>query len=150
MTSNQERATTLILALRSAVERDLSALRNLLTDDVRAWTPALATSSRDELLAELDGRDGTFDDIAVTFNPLDVGGEFAGVEWTVEMTHAGAITLDETTTIEPTGLRITLHGVTIAEFADDRICSLRQYWDEMEILEQLGVVNRHEVRGERD
>ena len=42
--------------------------------------------------------------------------------------------------IEPSGTRVTLHGVTVAELHGERICSLRQYWDEIAVLEQLGVL----------
>lgn len=38
--------------------------------------------------------------------------------------------------VEPTGTRITLNGVTVAEFRGDRICSIRQYWDELAVFEQ--------------
>jgi ketosteroid isomerase-like protein len=41
--------------------------------------------------------------------------------------------------IEPTGTRVTVHGVTVAEFHDERICSFRQYWDEFAVLEQIGL-----------
>ena len=34
-----------------------------------------------------------------------------------------------------------VHGVTVAEFLGDRICSVRQYWDEFAVLEQLGVMS---------
>lgn len=37
-------------------------------------------------------------------------------------------------------MRVTLHGITVAEFAGDRIRSFRQYWDEVELLEQLALV----------
>ena len=57
MTSNHERATTLVRALHAAIDRDRQALQDTLTDDVRAWSPALATASRAELLEELDRRD---------------------------------------------------------------------------------------------
>ena len=60
------------------------------------------------------------------------------------MTHTGELDLAGGMTVEPTGLRITLHGVTVAEFRDDRICSLRQYWDELAALEQLGVLGEEE------
>jgi SnoaL-like polyketide cyclase len=72
--------------------------------------------------------------------PLDVGGDYACVEWTVDMTHTGAITLADQRSIEPSGIRVTLHGVTVAEFHGDLICSLRQYWDEFAVVEQLGVL----------
>jgi hypothetical protein len=42
--------------------------------------------------------------------------------------------------IDPTGLRLSLHGVTVAEFDGDKIASFRQYWDEVELLEQLALL----------
>ena len=143
MTSNQLRAVTLVRALRAAIERDRETLQGLLTHDVRAWSPALSTASLDELFDELDRRDHAFTDVALDVSPLDVGGDYACVEWTVQMTHSGTTVLTDDMTIEPSGIRVTLHGVTIAEFVGDRICSVRQYWDEHTVLEQLGVIRRH-------
>ena len=147
MTSNQERATTLERALRAGIGGDPDTLQAVFTDDVRAWTPALSTSSRDELIAELDHRDDAFTDVELDVVPLDVGGDFACVEWSVNMTHSGTITLDERT-IAPTGIRVALHGVTVAEFHGERICSLRQYWDEFAVLEQLGLMAGAPASGE--
>src|SRR4051812_49967949 len=53
--------------------------------------------------------------------PLDVGGDYAAAEWCVAMTHTGPLVLADGVELEPTGLRVTLHGVTVAEFEDDRI-----------------------------
>jgi hypothetical protein len=141
MSSNAERAETLADALRAGLARDREVLQRLLTDDVRAWTPSVATTSLSELLDELDRRDPAFEDIDLNIAPLDVGGDFACVEWTVEMTHAGAITLADDRRVEPTGVRVTVHGVTVAEFEGARICSVRQYWDEFALLDQLGAPN---------
>ena len=140
MTSNEARATTLARALRAGIEGDRDTLQAVFTDDVRAWTPALSTTSLSELIDELDRRDDAFSDIELDVVPLDVGGDYACVEWSVDMTHSGTITLADDKSIEPTGIRVTLHGVTVAEFHGDRICSLRQYWDEFAVLEQLGVL----------
>ena len=142
MTSNEHRATTLVRALRAAIARDRQTLRELLTDDVRAWSPALSTASLDELFNELDQRDEAFTDIELDVAPLDVGGDYACVEWTVEMTHSGTTVIADDVTVEASGIRVTLHGATIAEFLGDRICSVRQYWDEHTVLEQLGVLGR--------
>ena len=142
MTSNEHRGTTLIRALRAGIDRDHQTLHDLVTDDVRAWSPALSTSSIDELIDELDRRDEAFSDVNFDAAPLDVGGDHACVEWTVEMTHSGTIMLTNDTNIDASGIRVTLHGVTIAEFVGERICSLRQYWDEHTVLEQLGVLTR--------
>ena len=112
----------------------------MFTDDVRAWTPALSTTSLDELIDALDRRDDAFSEMALELTALDVGGDFACVEWAVDMTHSGTVTLGDQRNIEPSGVRVTLHGVTVAEFHGDRICSLRHYWDESAVLEQLGVL----------
>jgi ketosteroid isomerase-like protein len=139
MTSNAVRAETLVRALRASIEGDRTAMSELYTDDVTAWTPALSAASRDELAAEFGRRDDAFSDIDVDVLPLDVGGDFACAEWSVTMTHSGALTLAGGV-IQPTDLRVTIHGATVAEFRGDRICSLRQYWDEFAVLEQLGLL----------
>jgi hypothetical protein len=143
MTSNEGRATTLVTALRGGIERDRETLAGSCTDDVHVWTPTLSTASLADLIAALDQRDEAFSDVELRVAPLDVGGDYACVEWTVEMTHSGRITLGDDLNIEPSGIRVTLHGVTVAEFTDDRICALRQYWDERDVLEQLGVLTRN-------
>jgi ketosteroid isomerase-like protein len=130
----------LVGALRAGIAGDREALQALFTDDVRAWTPALSTASLSELIGALDRRDDAFSEMSLDVMPLDVGGDFACVEWTVDMTHSGSLALADRRSIEPTGIRVTLHGVTVAEFDGDRICSLRQYWDEFAVLEQLGVL----------
>ena len=140
MTSNQERADALIAALRAAVDRDGDALARLMTDDVRVWTPALSTSTLGELVEELNQRDEAFSDVQFTAAALDVGGDHACVEWTVEMTHSGPLEVGPDVTVEPTGTRVSVHGATVAEFEAERICSVRQYWDEFTVLEQLGAV----------
>jgi ketosteroid isomerase-like protein len=138
MSSNAARAATLERALRAGVDGDREALRALFTDDVRAWTPALSTSSLNELIEALDLRDDAFSDIELVVSSLDVGGDYACAEWSVEMTHYGRVVLGEQG-VEPTGTRVSLHGITVAEFLGDRICALRQYWDEFSMFEQIGL-----------
>jgi predicted ester cyclase len=140
MTRNGERALVLTRALEKSFDHDAS-VGDLYTDDVRAWTPAVSTSSLSELLAEVGRRDDAFSDVHVEVTALDVGGEFACAEWTVSMTHTGPFTLAAGSVVEPTGNRLTLYGVTVAEFSGARICSLRQYFDRLSLLEQLGLLS---------
>jgi ketosteroid isomerase-like protein len=139
VTTNEARATTLARALRAGIAGDREAVAAACTPDVRMWAPALSASSLTELLDALDTRDTAFSDIELEITPLDVGGDFACVEWTVRMTHTGALELGGGTTLDATNERVTVNGATIAEFDGDRICALRQYWDEFAVLEQLGV-----------
>ena len=140
MTSNAVRADILVRALRAGIGHGGAPIAELYTDDVRAWTPALSTTSRSELLAEFERRDDAFSDIELEVTPLDVGGDYACAEWSVSMTHSGPLTVAAGTVVEPTGVRVTLYGVTVVEFRGEQICSLRQYWDEFSIFEQLGLL----------
>jgi ketosteroid isomerase-like protein len=142
MTTSEVRAGMLVRALRASITGDREAVSELYTDDVKAWAPALSASSAAELAAEFERRDDAFADIQLAVAPLDVGGDYACVEWSVTMTHAGPLTLPDGYVVEATGLAVTINGATVAEFEGDRICSFRQYWDEFSVLEQLGLVSR--------
>jgi ketosteroid isomerase-like protein len=48
--------------------------------------------------------------------------------------------LDEDVAVEPTGRRLELRGVVVAEFEGDRIRHFRQYWNEVELLDGLGLL----------
>jgi ketosteroid isomerase-like protein len=141
MTSNAERGNALVRALRAGVAGDRATLEQLCTPDVRVWAPALAGSSLSEVLALLERRDDAFSSVALDVSPLDVGGDYACAEWTVTMTHTGSLSLADHGVVEPTGLQLTVNGVSVAEFRGEQICSVRQYWDELTVFEQLGLLH---------
>jgi ketosteroid isomerase-like protein len=141
MTPNATRAATLVRALHAALGGDITTVRELCTDDVKAWAPALSVGSLAELIAEIERRDDAFSDIELDVAPLDVSGDYACAEWSLAMTHAGRLVLGDGMAIEPSGVRVALHGATVAEFREQRICSVRQYWDEFAVLEQLGALS---------
>jgi ketosteroid isomerase-like protein len=142
VTSSSARASTLERALRASIEGDSGVVAELYTDDVKVWAPALSVSSARELAEEFERRDDVFSDIELEVFPLAVSGDYACAEWTVAMTHSGALVMTDGLVVEPTGIRVTINGATVAEFHRDRICSLRQYWDEFGVLEQLGLLSR--------
>ena len=141
MTSNATRAEAIVRALRAAIEGDRDAMAQLVTDDVKVWAPSVGASSRADLLASVGRRDDSFSAIELVATPLDVGGDYAAAEWSATMTHTGPLTLRDGAMVDATGLVITVYGVTVAEFDGDRICSLRQYWDELAVFEQLGLLH---------
>ena len=99
----------------------------------------LDVTSRDDLAADLRGREAAFSDLDLTLDPIDAVGDKLIAEWRVAATHSGPLVLDELE-LEPTGRRIELRGVFIAEFEGDRIRAFRQYWDEAELLDGLGLL----------
>jgi hypothetical protein len=142
VTSNAARAGVLVRALRAGIEGDRDALAGVVTDDVLAWSPAVSAGSLAELVDALVHRDEVleaFSDVELVATALDVGGDHGCAEWSLALTHSGPLTLGPEAVVAPTGLRVVLHGVTVAEFRGGRICSLRQYWDESSLSDQLGV-----------
>jgi ketosteroid isomerase-like protein len=136
MTKADTHADVLRRALKTSVLGDVAAARDLYTKDVRAWSPALDVWSREELLAQQFSHFDAFTDIEVDAN-VDVVGERAYAEWKITATHSGPFAVDDIV-VEASGNRLSLHGVTVAEFEGDRIAALRQYWDERELIAGLG------------
>ncbi len=137
MASNADRAATLVRALEASIVGDSTVIADLYTDDVKGWAPELAVSSAAELAVEFEDRDGAFSEVELDVSPFDVAGDRACVEWIVTLTHSGPLALDDDVVIDPTCVRVSLHGVTVAEFEGQRIASFRQYWNEAELMEQL-------------
>jgi ketosteroid isomerase-like protein len=137
MASNAERAKTVGRALEANLRGDSTVVAELYTDDVKGWAPGLDVSSAAALAVELEDREEAFSDIELEVSPLDVSGDRACVEWTARMTHSGPLAIDDDVVIDPTGARVTLNGVTVAEFDGERIRSFRQYWDEAALREQI-------------
>jgi ketosteroid isomerase-like protein len=139
MTDTAARVEVLRDALRAAATGDQALIERVYTEDVSGWSPVLDVTSRDDLAADLRGREAAFSDIDLTLDPIDAVGDKLIAEWRVAATHSGPLVLDELE-LEPTGRRIELRGVFIAEFEGDRIRTFRQYWDEAELLEGLGLL----------
>src|SRR5215204_5978817 len=106
----------------------------------------MSTVSLSELMDEFDRRDDAFSDIELEVSPLEVGGEYACVEWSASMTRTGQIEVADGNGCGPDGCGVTLHGITVAEFRGERICALRQYWDELSAFDQLGLLSDGALR----
>jgi ketosteroid isomerase-like protein len=136
MPDTAARAEVLRDAMLAAVTGDLAAIGRAYTQDVTGWSPVMEVVSRDDLA----GRAGAFSDVDLVLDPVDAVGDKLIAEWRVAATHTGLLTLDEELALEPTGRRIELRGVVIAEFQGDRIRRFRQYWNEVELLDGLGLL----------
>jgi ketosteroid isomerase-like protein len=140
MTTNAQRAAALVRGIEASVAGDSSVIAELYTFDVKGWSPAMSVGSAAELAGEFEDREDAFTDIELDVRPLDVSGDRACAEWVATATHSGPLVVDDELAIEPTGLRCRLRGVTVAEFDGGRIRSFRQYWDEVSLIEQLGLL----------
>jgi ketosteroid isomerase-like protein len=139
MPTDAQRAAALVRGIEASVAGDSSVIADLYTNDVTAWSPSMSVSCAAELAGEFEDRAGAFTDIILDVMPLDVSGDQACAEWVATVTHSGPIVVDDDVVLQPTGVQCSLHGVTVAEFEGDRISSFRQYWDESEVLAQIGL-----------
>jgi hypothetical protein len=137
----EARTARVLRAIEATVAGDTSAVTELFTEDVVACSPMVATSSRVELAVELEDGHEAFSDIEVTAGGCVVAVEDrVCAEWVATATHTGLLALPDGALVPATDRRVTLRGVTVAEFAGDQICAVRHYWDEMELLAGLGLL----------
>jgi len=139
---DDERRTCLVRALEATVAGDSSAVDELFTADVVAWSPTISVRSRVELAVEIEDHEESFSDIELTTRPVVVAHAWACAEWVVSAIHSGPLVRRDDAPIEPTGRRISIRGVTVAEFDGSRICAVRHYWDEVELLANLGLAHQ--------
>jgi ketosteroid isomerase-like protein len=133
------RAPIVRSALEAAVTGDEAPVERGYTDDVTGWSPTATASSRADLVADLRGHKGVFSDVDLALDAVDEVGDKVIAEWRVAATHTGALELDDLR-LDATGRRVEVRGVLIAEFEGDRIKRFRQYWDEVALLEGLGLL----------
>ncbi len=80
-----------------------------------------------------------FSDIEISVVTAIVDGT-GYAEWVMTARHTGRFVVDEETMVDATGARITLRGLTVADLVDDRIRSVREYVDELALLDGLGLL----------
>jgi SnoaL-like polyketide cyclase len=124
-------------AVRALVSGDTDDVASLFTDDVVGWSPILSVSSLAELEAEVAERDDALSNIEVSLDSIDFIGDKAIAEWRVSADHTGPLLIDDDLLVEPTGRRIILAGVIIAEFRGNQIRTFRTYFDDAALLEQM-------------
>jgi len=72
--------------------------------------------------------------------PIDIADDHGYAEWSMTATHSGPLVLDDDVVVDATGRRLELRGVTVAEFRGPRIKAFRQYWDEIALVQGLGLL----------
>ena len=134
---NESRKGVLAKALEAEVGDTSIDLSTLYTDDVVGWSP-YASVEGIEALAELAAlREIAFSEVLIVFRGLDETGNRAFAEWIIEADHTGPLILGPDTELEPTGRRVQLAGVTVADFRGERIRSYRTYFDDLSLIEQI-------------
>jgi uncharacterized protein (TIGR02246 family) len=80
-----------------------------------------------------------FPDIKVTPHDRAICGDLVMIEWIATSTHTGPFLLPTGGIAQATGRRIAVRGCDIRTIDDGLIASQRVYYDQLEMLTQLGV-----------
>jgi hypothetical protein len=127
--------------LRKALEAELGDTSidpaTIFTDDVVGWSPFVSVSGLRDMAALSAIRETALSNPVILYRGLDEVGNKAIAEWVVEADHTGPYALDDDMQLEPTGNRVALAGVTVADFREGKIRSFRTYFDDLSLIEQL-------------
>jgi hypothetical protein len=119
-----ERSVRVLRAVTATVSGDTSSVSELFTEDVVAASPTATASSRVELAVEIEDHADDVTEVEVDLGPTVTAGDRVCAEWVASTTHTGATLASGCSPAR----RVTLRGVTVAEFEGERIRSLRHYW----------------------
>src|SRR5262249_3737915 len=110
-----DRAARLLRAVEATGSGDTSGVAELFAPDVVAWSPVVHVTSREELAVELEDREDAFSDFELDVGLVAVEESYGCAEWVASATHSGPYVVDKTLALAPTGRRVTLRGVSVAE-----------------------------------
>ena len=134
---SRSRKDVLLKALEAELGETAEDLTKLCTEDVVGWSPLVSLSGL-PALAELSAiRELAFSNVVLLTRGIDEVGNKVFAEWVVEADHTGPYVLSDDAIIAPTGRRVKLAGLTVAEFRGEKIRSFRTYFDDLSLIEQL-------------
>src|SRR5206468_8678043 len=134
---SETRKDVLLKAIEAEVGVAPVDLSTLFTEDAVGWSPYASVSGLPALAELAARREEAFSNVVVMFRGLDEVGNKAYAEWLIEADHTGPLVIDEGAELEPTGRRVQLAGVTVADFREGKIKSYRTYFDDLTMLEQV-------------
>jgi predicted ester cyclase len=119
---------------------DVEGLVNLYTEDATRVTPFGTFEGRAAIYEALSGDKAAFPDRTMTLDVCVEQGGTIAAEWTVVGTQTGPLVMPDGTELPPTGKRIEIKGMELVQFRDGKAAVHHQYWDNMAIAGQLGVL----------
>ena len=122
-----------------AIKKNWAGLGSLLAADVVHVDPVGRHEGREAVVAYLEEAFSAWSDIATTISLVIEQGDTTVVEYEVRATHTEAFTLGDGTVVPATGKTQELPCVSIIQVKDGKIRNIRDYFDIMTTLTQLGM-----------
>ena len=138
--AEKTRGATLRRAIETCIQPTDDAIAKLgevFTDDVTLWSPNMLAIGLADLGENLAFRQTAFSDVDIQFDSLGVFGNTGFAEFRVTATFSGPFVIEEAVVIDPNGEQLLLGAAAIADFDGGKIKSLRGYFDDASLLEQM-------------
>jgi len=120
--------------------RDLDPWSEKLSDDYAAEYPGVPTLNKEQSIGYIKRFVIAFPDTHFEIHSIVAQGDQVFVHWTVSGTQSERLATVTGRTIPPTRRRATVSGVLLTEVRDDKIARERWYWDQLSLLDQLGIM----------
>jgi steroid delta-isomerase-like uncharacterized protein len=135
---NEELALTVIKALNTG---DLSQWSQKLADDYTAECPGVPTLNKAQSFGYNQRFLIAFPDTRFEVHSVVAQGDQVFIHWTVSGTQTERLVTVTGRTMPPTRRRATVSGVLLTEARDGKIVRECWYWDQLSLLDQLGIMD---------
>jgi predicted ester cyclase len=122
--------------------RDLSMWSQMRADNFTGEYPGLPVLNKAQSKMFNQSFVTAFPDIHVHAEHILAEGDFVLIHWTASGTHTERLAAVSGETIPPTGRKVTIAGVLLAEVRESKVAREWSYWDQLSLLVQLGVMEQ--------
>jgi len=148
--SSDENTTLVVRYLQAALTAtrsgDFTATDEIEAEDASFHDPgSFASSVRSAHRRRWQALVATFAELAFDVHEMIGAGDRVIARWSMRGIHGG-----EFAGVAPTGREVTMAGITIYRVEDGKIAEAWSSYDELGMLEQLGVVLQHDDDGDDD
>jgi ketosteroid isomerase-like protein len=121
-------------------QQDYDGLASLFAVDAVFVEPGGRHEGREAIRAWFKGWGPALSDLRIEPSLVIEEGDTVVAEWTGHGTHTGPLTMNDGSVIPATGNRLATPTVTILEIVDEQIVSAREYYDQLVLSIQLGLM----------
>ncbi len=140
MSAEQENKSLALTALEALNTRDLDPWSQNLSNDYKAECPGVPLLNKTQSIGYNKRFVIAFPDTHFEVHNVVAQGNLVFIHWTVSGTQAERLATVTGRTIPPTRRRATVSGVLLTEVRDGRIVREGWYWDQLSLLDQLGIM----------
>jgi steroid delta-isomerase-like uncharacterized protein len=127
--------------IAAALSRDWDALRRLYADGVQYVDPDGEVRGSEAAIERLRSQEEALSDMRFRIESFVADERRAVAEWVLTATNSDPLTMPDGTTVPATNRMLSVRMTTIYDMRDGRIISERNYWDNLALYTQLGLLS---------